>query len=509
MPKLARDQWYDTTRDMNWRPQYVTQEEIWPEELSNSFGIAPEAWWAWDEPYKIAYREYVHNQVDKDTSVYAVNSVVARSRLFETLDPGWRSALVAHYGAIAVGEYLAALGESRMGRFGRSAAWRNMATFGTLDETRHGQIQTFFPYSALAKEPRLDWAHKTFHTNEWGAIAARSLFDDMFTANDAVSTAIQLTFTFETGFTNLQFLGMAADAMKVGDVDFGSLISSIQTDEARHAQQGEPTIKLLIEHGRADVAQQLIDHMFWRSWHVFPLLTGLSMDYYTPLEHRSHSFKEFMNEWIVKQFLDQFRDFGLEKPWYWDEHFLTELEWYHHALHLGVWFWRPTVWWNPDGGVSEAERNWLEEKYPGWNDTFGRNWDVIVDNIRKGHIEATLPQTFPMVCNMCHIPICTPSGHRAGYVKGAGPLLVDLDGRRYSFCSEPCKKIFESVPERFKGHLGIVDRFLGGMIQPATIEGALAYMGLSPEEMGVDAADYVWAFPDGRRPTFVPDALAG
>ena len=69
----------------------------------------------------------------------------------------------------------------------------------------------------------MDWAHKTLHTNEWGAIAARHLFDDMFTANDAVSTAIQLTFTFETGFTNLQFLGMAADAMNVGDLDFGAL----------------------------------------------------------------------------------------------------------------------------------------------------------------------------------------------------------------------------------------------------------------------------------------------
>ncbi len=83
----------------------------------------------------------------------------------------------------------------------------------------------------------------------------------MFTANDAVSTAIQLTFTFETGFTNLQFLGMAADAMNVGDLDFGALISSIQTDEARHAQQGEPTVKILVENGHRDVAQKLVDHM--------------------------------------------------------------------------------------------------------------------------------------------------------------------------------------------------------------------------------------------------------
>ena len=63
--------------------------------------------------------------------------------------------------------------------------------------------------------------------------------------------AIQLTFTFETGFTNLQFLGMAADAMEVGDIEFGALISSIQTDEARHAQQGEPTLKILLKYDKA------------------------------------------------------------------------------------------------------------------------------------------------------------------------------------------------------------------------------------------------------------------
>jgi toluene monooxygenase system protein A len=494
MPRLPRSEWYDLTRDMNWTLAYATEDEVWPPELSNGYGVPTQAWWTWDEPYKITYPEYVHNQVGKDASVYAINSVLSRSRMFEELDPGWKSAIIAHYGAIAVPEYLAGIAEARMGRFGRAAAWRNMATYGTLDETRHGQIQTYFPHGLLAKEPRADWAHKAMHTNEWGAIAARSLFDDMFTANDAVSTAIQLTFTFETGFTNLQFLGMAADAMKVGDVDFGALISSIQTDEARHSQQGEPTIKILIENGKGEVAQQLVDHMFWRTWHVFALLTGLSMDYYTPLEHRTHSFKEFMDELIVKQFLDQFRDFGLEVPWYWDEHFLPELDWYHHALHLGVWFWRPTVWWNPDAGVSPAEREWLEEKYPGWNDSFGKYWDVITRNLRDGHPERTLPETFPMVCNMCQIPLVNPAGFLAGRLATPEPLVVDRDGRRLVFCSLPCRRVFEGSAERFGGHLSLVDRFLAGHIQPPTMEGALTYMGLSPAEMGQDATDYAWAF---------------
>ena len=31
-----------------------------------------EAWWNWDEPYKVSYREYVHTQAEKDAGVYSV-----------------------------------------------------------------------------------------------------------------------------------------------------------------------------------------------------------------------------------------------------------------------------------------------------------------------------------------------------------------------------------------------------------------------------------------------------
>jgi toluene monooxygenase system protein A len=490
MPKISRSDYYDLTRDMNWRLRYVAEEDAFPADLAgDARGIPAEEWWTWDEPYKLTYREYMQNQAHKDTSAYSVKSAVSRSHLFKDLDPGWKAAIIAHYGAIAVPEYSASFGEARMARFGRAAAWRNMAMFGTLDETRHGQIQLFFPHALLDESPQFDWAHKAFHTNEWGAISARALFDDMFTANDALSTAIQLTYTFETGFTNLQFLGMAADAMHVGDVEFGALISSIQTDEARHSQQGEPTLKILIRNGHKDVAQRMVDVMFWRSWRVFCLLTGASMDYYTPLEHRSMSFKEFMQEWIVKQFMDQFRDLGLERPWYWDT-FIDELDWYQHALHLGVWFWRPTVWWNPDAGASPAERDWLESKYPGWNEHFGKYWDVIGENARQGNIPATYPQTLPIVCNMCQIPIVTPADPQKRHLD---PYVLDQGGRRYQFCSEPCRWIFEQNPSRYAGHLSLVDRFLAGQIQPPDLNGALAYMGITPDVAGQDAEDFAWA----------------
>lgn len=492
MGVLKREDWYDLARQTNWTPSYVTEAELFPDELSGSFGIPAAVWETWDEPYKTTFPEYMETQRQKDASTYSVKAALARSTFFDQSPPGWRSVLKAHYGAIAMGEYAAATAEARMARFARAPGNRNMATFGMLDEIRHGQIQLWFPHELTIKDRQFDWAHKAYHTNEWGAIAARSVLDDMMMARTATEVAIMLTFAFETGFTNLQFLALAADAAEAGDFSFSTLISSIQTDESRHAQQGAPTLRILVEQGRKAEAQRMIDATFWRSWRLFALLTGTSMDYYTPLEHRRHSFKEFVLEWIVNQFERAITDLGLDRPWYWDN-FLRTLDSYHHAFHMGVWYWRPTVWWNPRAGVNPDERDWLEEKYPGWNDTFGRMWDVVTDNILDERVDLTVPATLPLICNICQIPIVGVPG--AGWGTGAGvrDVHLTLEGRRYHFCSEECRWIFELEPGRYAGHLTVVDRFLAGQIQPMDLGGALQYMGLAPGEMGDDADGYTWA----------------
>lgn len=79
-----------------------------------------------------------------------------------------------HFGAVALIEDLAVYAELRMARFGLSPAWRNMAIFGALDETRHTQISLYFPHELIGKDPQYDWAHKAYQTNQWGIIAARA-----------------------------------------------------------------------------------------------------------------------------------------------------------------------------------------------------------------------------------------------------------------------------------------------------------------------------------------------
>jgi toluene monooxygenase system protein A len=487
MAVLNRMDWYDVARTTNWTPKYVKEDELFPPELSGSYDIPMEKWETYDEPYKQTYPEYVKVQREKDAGAYSVKAALERSRMFENADPGWQSVLKAHYGAIPRGEYAASSAEARMMRFSKAPGMRNMATLGSMDEIRHTQLQLYFPHEHVSKDRQFDWAHKAFDTNEWAAIASRHFFDDIMMTRDAISVGIMLTFGFETGFTNMQFLGLAADAAEAGDFTFSSLISSIQTDESRHAQIGGPALQILIENGKKDEAQKKVDIAFWRAWRLFSVLTGPIMDYYTPLEHRKQSFKEFMQEWIVGQFERSLTDLGLDKPWYWDT-FLQQLDQQHHGMHLGVWYWRPTVWWNPAAGVTPAERDWLEEKYPGWNDTWGQCWDVIIDNLVEGRRELTLPETLPIVCNMCNLPVNYTPGN--GWAVQDYPL--EYNGRLYHFGSEPDRWIFEQEPERYAGHMTLVDRFLAGLIQPMDLGGALAYMDLAPGESGDDAHGYSW-----------------
>jgi len=117
-------------------------------------------------------------------------------------------------------------------------------------------------------------------------------------------------------FTNLQFVGLASLARESSDHMFERMVTSIQTDEARHAQIGHPVLSVLMKHD-PDYVQYLLDKWFWRSWRLFSILTGLSTDYLTALDQRPYSFKEFMEEWIIDQYLRTLDEFGLKKPWYW------------------------------------------------------------------------------------------------------------------------------------------------------------------------------------------------
>ncbi|VVE17606.1 YHS domain-containing protein [Pandoraea commovens] len=487
MALLERAEWYDIARSTNWTSTYVEESELFPDLMTGSMGIAVESWEAFDEPYKISYPEYVRVQRDKDAGVYSVKAALERSQLYENADPGWLSVLKLHYSTLALVEYVGMHAQARMVRFGRAPGMRNMATFGMLDESRHTQIQLYFAHEYCTKDRQFDWTHKLLHTNSLASVATRSSADDVAHSRSAAEIAVMLSFGLETSFTNMQFLGLASDAAEVGDFTFSSLISSIQTDEARHAQIGGSVLKIMIDNGRVAQAQKLVDIAIARSWYVFCVPAGTAMDYGMPLDRRKQSFREFMQEWIFDQFERSLIEMGLSRPWYWDQ-MIAESQYQHHAYQLAAWFWRPAMSWNPAAGVTHGCRDWLEEKYPGWNDTFGKAWDVIIENLLAGKHELTLPETVPIICNLNQLPICAIPGD--GWSVKDHPL--EYNGRTYHFNSEIERWVFEQDPRRYRDHLSLADRLLAGKIVPPDLAGALKYMGLAPGEMGDDAHGYRW-----------------
>jgi toluene monooxygenase system protein A len=489
-----RDDWSDLARKLDWSYQYVSEKEIFPEIPSGSPWLNADEWNDWDEPFRTTFNEYAKTQAQKEESVKAVRDALGSVRDTASLPTSWINGLKLHSATLPLAEFAAVVGNLRAARFGRDSAWRNMAAFGALDELRHTQIPLQIMHGLLKWDGQFDWTHKFYHTQNWVSIAARHLADELLLCSNPIEFAIATNFVFETGFTNLQFVGLSSLAHGVGDRMFEKMVNSIQSDEARHSQIGAPVLEKIVKHDPA-YAQYLLDKWFWRSWHLFAVVTGFGMDYLTPLEHRSQSFKEFMEEWVVDQYLSSLDRFGLKKPWYWDE-FMRALDFYHHMVYASAYTYRSTVWF--DFVVpSPQERRWLRHKYPRSWDQFEPIWERISERWRQADegndfaVHGTAIVTF---CDLCQLVLC------AGTPQSNSARVVERDGRKHIFCSEPCQWIFESEPERYCEHKDVVKRVLAGQAPANVVALIQRYFGLDFGTWGKDAhrGAYPWIHREGR-----------
>ncbi len=490
---LRRTDWAEFARKLDWTLSYVTEREAFPEEAAGTPWLPSSAWAAWDEPYRTTYGEYVEGQAAKDAAVYAVRDAIGRLEDWKKVDPVWLNALKLHAATLSLAEFAAVIGNLRGARFGRASAWRTAATMGALDEFRHTQIPLLVLHELLRHDPQFDWTHRFYHSNNWVAIAARHLVDELLLGSNAIEFAIATHFVFETGFTNLQFIGLSSLAHDVGDRMFEKMVTSIQSDEARHAQIGRPVLEAVVAADPA-LAQRLVDKWFWRSWLLFAVVTGFAMDYLTPLDHRTRSFKEFVEEWVIDQFLRTLNAVGLEKPWYWST-FLESLENYHHMVYASAYTYRSSVWF--DFVVpSPRERAWLRTKYPRSWDAYEPLWRRIDERWREADVDndfAVHGTAIVGFCDLCQLVLCggTPSRNSA--------IVANVAGQKRIFCSEPCRSLFEQEKERYAAHKDVVKRVLAGEAPANLIALLRSYFGLDHSTWGRDlfGGDYPWI--DRRR----------
>ncbi|MFZ5893449.1 MAG: toluene monooxygenase [Myxococcota bacterium] len=489
---LKREEWLPFARELDWEFSYVSAGSAFPELAAGTPALSYAEWAKWEEPFKTSFAEYVEQQASKEAALQAVRELLSqRKDRLDRLDVRWISALKLHFALLPLAEFAASIGNLRAARFGRTAAWRQASLLGALDELRHAQIPLALGHDCVARDGQFDWTHRFYHSNNWVAIAARRLMDEMLLCSDPVEFSIATHFVFETAFTNLQFIGLSAVAHEVGDSLFERLLTSIQTDEARHAQIGHAVLDVVLKHDRERV-QALVDKWFWRSWLVFSVVTGFTMDYLTPLEHRKKSFKEFVQEWVTEQFDATLSNFGLERPWYWAE-FERSLEYFHHMVYASAYSYRATVWF--DMVVpSPAERAWLREKYPQSFPEFEPIWEAISERWRgtdPGLDFAVHGTAIVSFCSLCGLVLShgTP-GHNDTEV-------IEHEGRQHAFCSGVCRVLFEKEPERYARHHDVVTRVLCGEA-PGNLLAFLGYSGLGFDDWGKDAerGEYDWLARD-------------
>jgi toluene monooxygenase system protein A len=485
---LKRREWLDFARKLDWRMSYADERDVYPEALSGRPWLDGAQWQDWEEPFHTTFSEYVAGQHEKDAAVYAVRDAVGRAEDMAQLPAPWLSSLKLHAATLPLAEFAAVVGNLRGARFGRDSAWRMAATYGALDEMRHTQIPLAIMHELVRLDAQFDWTHRFYHSNNWVAIAARHLVDELLLGSSAVEFAVGTNFVFETGFTNLQFIGLSALARGVSDRMFERMVTSIQTDEARHSQIGGPVLRKLVEHD-PEYAQYLLDKWFWRSWLLFAVVTGFAMDYFTPLESRDRSFKEFMEEWVVDQYLRSLDEYGLKRPWYWDT-FIQSLDYFHHMIYASAYTYRATVWF--DFVVpGPRERAWLRDKYPAsWPDMepvweqISRRW-AEADPGNDFAVHGTAIVTF---CDLCQLVLC------GGTPRRNSAIVIEREGRKHVFCSEPCRWIFEREPERYASHRDVVKRVLAGEAPANLVSMLRNYFGLRYEDWGKDvyAGQYSW-----------------
>ena len=196
-----------------------------------------------------------------------------------------------------------------------------------------------------------------------------------------------------------------------------------------------------------------------------------------------------MQEWILEQFLSQLKKYGLKRPWYWDI-FEKSLDSYHHMVYASAYTYRATVWF--DFVVpSPDERAWFAQKYPRYWNQFEKIWQQIDANWQQadpGNDFAVHGSAIVTFCNLCQLVLShgTPEHNDA--------ITLDRDGRRYIFCSEPCRWIFEQQPARYAAHKDVVQRVLHGEAPGNVVELIRKYFALDFNTWGKDVfgGRYPW-----------------
>jgi phenol/toluene 2-monooxygenase (NADH) P3/A3 len=427
------------THSLHWDPTYVSEAAYIPEEWRTVCNMPD--WKKFNDPFQILFEDYIRIQAEKEDKYHAVRDAGARFGHIARVDPRWVECMKSFNTALTYSEYYNYRGHVRVARFAPAPALRIAAMVQAMDERRHAE-EAIFQARDYAKYHKSGFVlpndRLTWFERHWYFQGDRSFFEDLITT-DPIEAIIGTNLVFETAFTNLLFIAAPAAGVANGDYGFGQAHLTIQSDETRHMALGQSVARAMIQNGTDNLAiiQDWVDKWFWRCHRVFVGAVSPTLDYFP--KNKPMSYKEAFQRYVVDDFIDgyvsELSQFGLKPPRHLDLA-LKELEHGSHTVWRALYENRHDLWFNVHRPTND-DLAWLNDKYPSFDAVHGRFWRDVADGIVVDADSA------PMTCALCKYPCIFPEP------SNATALPVDYQGRRYWFCSEGCKWIFEREADKY------------------------------------------------------------
>ena len=474
MEKLGvKEKYHAMTRDLMWEPKHFDMKKVYP--LIEKEGIILKDPSRWEDPFRMAYNQYVKIQSEKDGIYHAVsNAFEANDGHAKVVDSRWYEGVKIFAVNVQPGEYSAHRIMAYIGRNIPIEAIR-FATFNqAIDELRHAQIEIKH-YAHMSKQ--IDGLHNIPATSQnlWLNTVVKSFFDDAMTAGP-FEALIAISFAFEYVFTNILFLPFASSAGAVGDDNFAAVGKTVQSDESRHMALGMSALKMLLEEDERNVPiiQGWLDKWYWRGYRMFSVISML-VDYYPRIRPISwkKAFETYVEEQVFNGLFKDLRKYGITLPKFAGDS-IKEKEYYSHTVFRILDQYKMA---NPYRSfkLQEDDYEWLHNEYPKF-DQFApilrRNEEDVFANTSPG---------LPAVCSVCQLP--------AEFPNPDSPLELwtqysEYNGHTYMTCSPGCKHVFDREPEKYTQSWWPAEAYLSGELGEDPIAGMFKYSGLSPEETG-------------------------
>lgn len=466
------EQYKEFTRDLSWEPSYVPREEMYPPEHAE--GVHFSDWDKFDDPFRLYYKDYVNMQEKKEQSLHMVFDHAARYDFLSRVEETWLEGMKLFACGQGQTEYETAKDHVAIARYAPAPALRAAALYQSIDELRHAQNYAHYLRYANRRMPGFSgWAQ--LFQNHWLYQGIRSCFEDLLTANP-FEAIIGANVVLEIGFTNLNFVALPAVGAANYEHAWAQLQLTTQSDETRHMAIGQAMMKALLEEDERNlpILQHWLDKWTWRLYRVDALAGSIFFDYFA--KNKVMSYKEAFQKYFVDDFIgglvSDLGPYGLREPKYLPD-MLSDMDSLSHTVWKYLYTRKKGLWFKvfqPD----EQDKEWLREKYPGWQELVGDFWDSAaagddVDN------DGLVP-----VCNLCHSACMFETPDRPTI---QGPH--HYDGRVYWFCSVACKEIFEREPQKYKDDKTLVDLVLDGQA-PDDPESFLKFMGINDPTLGGD-----------------------